>query len=261
MKRIFLLLAIITIIDPSAIHAEHATIILPNIGKVSLDFQPVPDSAENYKSIKIESAGKSIRFTPKNPIAYITVDQKEKLSRGLWGNPSGVRLDPSRLFFRGEFTSDSQPHTLLFFVSEGYASEASPLLVIGFSYLGEPYKVLELDSFDLIAFQQESDNTALILGKKSLSQVMGGDGGNGSQAPYATTYDPFAVYVLHVEGLAAYSLAASKRYNEEHYVWAGSHSREDYAVFYNLPKHSRPVGAPASKLEDLLGTAKVKSHQ
>jgi hypothetical protein len=128
--------------------------------------------------------------------------------------------------------------------------------VVGFTYTGEPYKVLELDNYDLTAFQQAADNTALIIGKESLSQVMSGDGGSGSKEPYATTYDPYSVYIVHVEGGAHYSLAASHRYNQEHYVWAGPHSREDYAVLYNLPGHLKPVGALASRIEELLGNAK-----
>jgi hypothetical protein len=245
---------------PAAL-AEHTSIIVPNVGPVLLDFRPAPHSMGNFSSVKIESAGNTVVFTPKNPIAHIPSDRKEKLSRGLWENPSGLRIDPSRFFFRGEYTSDSEPHTLLFFISEGYASEAPPLLVIGFSYVGEPYKVLELDEFDMTAFQKASDNTALIIGNATLSQVMGGDGGNGSKAPYATTYDPFSVFIVPTEGNAYYSLEDSRRYNQQHYVWAGPHSREDYAVLYNLPGHPKPMGAPASRVEALLGGAKVPKPQ
>jgi hypothetical protein len=241
--------------------AQHASITVPNIGVVSLDFKPAADDPGNFASFKVTSAGKSVEFTPKNPIANIPADRKEKLSRGLWENPTGLQLDPSRFFFRGEYTSDSQPHPLLFFISEGYASDAPPLFVVGFTYLGEPYKVLELEDFLLTAFQPGGDNTAFIIGKESLSQVMGGDGGNGSKAPYATTYDPYSVFVAHVEGKATYSLAESRRYNGEHYVWAGPHSREDYAVLYNLPKHPRPLGAPASRIDALLGSAKGPKPQ
>jgi len=82
---------------------------------------------------------------------------------------------------------------------------------------------------------------------------MGGDGGNSSKAPYATTYDPYSVYIVQVEGSADYSLAASRKYNQVHYVWAGPHSREDFAVFYNVPGHTKPFGASATQLDKLLG--------
>jgi hypothetical protein len=242
--------------------AERATIIPAEIGKsVSLSFQPEPHRAGSFHSIEINSVGRTLRFVPKVPIARIPEGADDSLSTGLWEKIPGLRLDPSRFFFRGEYISDGQPHTLLFFVSEAGGSDASPLLVIGFAYLGEPYKVLELDKLNLTSFQQANDNTALIIGKATLSQVMGGDGGNGSRVPYATTYDPFSVFVVHIDGPAYYSLAASRRYNEEHYAWAGAHSREDYAVLYNLPGHRKPFGAPASRINALLGSPKIPTPQ
>ena len=253
------LLAILLMLPTPIALAQHVSITVPNIGRVSLNFQPEPNSAGNYKSVKIQSAGKTVLFTPKNPIANIPVDRKEKLSRGLWEAPSGLRLDSSHFFFRGDYTSDSQPHTLLFFISEGYASEAPPLFVIGFTYMGEPYKVLELENCLLTGFQYANDNTAHIIGKRSLSQVMAGEYGSGPNIPYATTYDPFSVFIVRVEGEATYSLAATRLYNQQHYIWAGPHSREDYAVFYNLPKHPKPFGTPASRVDELFGSAKATS--
>jgi hypothetical protein len=253
-------LAIILFLHPPTAVAQRAMIVPPEIGKsISLTFEPALHSAGNFRSIEINSVGGSFHFVPKVPIARIPEDADEKLSRGLWDKVSGLRLDPSHFFFRGEYISDAQPHTLLFFVSEPVASDASPLFVIGFSYVGEPYKVLELDNLNLTAFQQAGDNTAIIIGKQSLSEVMGESGAERAGHPYATTYDPFSVFIVHVEGKANYSLAASRRYNEEHYVWAGPHSREDYAVFYNLPKHPKPFGAPASRVDELLGSGKTPS--
>ena len=244
-----------------AAFAQHASISVPTVGAVSLEFKPALADPRGFASIEISSAGHKVRFTPRTPIARIPSNREEALSSGLPSSVPGLGVDPSRLFFRGQFMSDSEPHTLLFFVSEGYASNASPLFVVGFTYMGEPYKVLQLDKLDIIAFHQASDNTALIIGKQSLSEVMAGDGGNGSKAPYATTYDPYSVYIVHVEGTADYSLAASKLYNQQHYVWAGPHSREDYAVLYNLPGHPKPMGAPASRIEALLGNAKAPKTQ
>jgi hypothetical protein len=259
MRIAHLLLSAMTITFPARLAlAEHTTIILPENGRsVSLDFQPVPHSPGNFRSIRIRSAEKIVTFTPKNPTAYIPIDQEEKISRGLWENPTGLELDHSRFFFRGEFTSGSSRRTLLFFISEGYASDAAPIFVVGFTNAGDPYKVLELAEYDPTAIRQASDGTAQIIGKSTLSEIVGGDGGNGSKAPYATTYDPFSVFIVRAEETAHYSFAASKHYNEQHYVWAGQHSREDYAVFYNIPEHRAPFGAPAAQISKLLGSSAV----
>jgi hypothetical protein len=47
--------------------------------------------------------------------------------------------------------------------------------------------------------------------------------------------------------IAADSLEQSRAYNQQHYVWAGSKSREDYAVIFNY-KGRKPFGAPVSKV-------------
>ncbi len=86
---------------------------------------------------------------------------------------------------------------------------------------------------------------------------MAGDGFAGDEGPYATTYDPFAVYIVQRMGDSVYSSDASRSYNLEHYVWAGPHSREDYAVVYNLPGHPKPFGTPASRLDTIMSKRKV----
>jgi hypothetical protein len=242
--------------------AERVTITPPDIGRsITLTFQPEPHSAGNFHSIDINSVGMNFRFVPKTPFARIPTEADARLSAGLPDKIPGLKLDLSRFFFRGEYISDGEPRTLLFFASEPGGSDASALLVIGFSYVGMPYKVLELSKFDLTSFEQAGDNNALIIGRATLSQVMAGHGGNGSKAPYATTYDPYSVFIAHMEGRAYSSPTASRRYNEAHYVWAGPHSREDYAVLYNLPTHPKPLGAPASRVDALLGSAKVPKPQ
>jgi hypothetical protein len=251
---------VLSLFVPTAL-AERASITVTNVGRVTLEFRPAMHRAGNFGSIEIRSVAGAFHFVPKTPIARIPEDADERSSSGLWDKVSGLQLDTSRFFFRGDYISDGQPHTLLFFVSEGGASDAAPLLVVGFSYVGEPYKVLELDKFDITAFQRATDNTGLIIGKTTLSQVMGEPGAERAGRPYATTYDPYSVYVVHAEGTAYYSLGASRRYNQQHYVWAGSHSREDFAVFYNLPGHSRPFGAPATRVNDLLSIAKATKPQ
>jgi hypothetical protein len=254
MKLVLKLLLITSIVHAQNAFAQHAALVLPETEKrISLRFEPTSGAQGNFRSIHIDSEGRSFHFVPRTPIARIPETSEETLRTGLWDKVSGLKLDISRYFFHGEYSVDSKPHTLLFFVSEAGASDAGPLFVLGFSTDGTPYKVLERDEFDLYRFQSTGEGSALIIGKATMSQVMGGDGSNGSKTPYATTYDPFSVFVVHGLSQAQYSLSASAKYNQAHYVWAGPHSREDYAVIYNLPGHPNIMGAPASRVDALLG--------
>jgi hypothetical protein len=232
--------------------AQRATITIPETGKsIVLSFEPAPQTNNDFQSIHVKAEGKSFTFVTRNPIARIPDTPGERLQRGLWDKVSGLQLDPSRFFFRGEYTADSKPHTLLFFVSQP-GIEAAPLFVLGFSDDGTPYKVLERNALDLSHFKGDDQGNAVIIGKATMSQVMYGDGSNGSKTPYATTYDPFSVFIVHASSFAEYSLTESQSYNQQHHVWAGPESREDYAVIYNLPGHSKPFGAPASHIDTLL---------
>jgi hypothetical protein len=258
MKVAFKVLAPILIVQLQIAVAQRVSLILPETEKsITINFEPASGARDNFRSFRIASDGRSFRFAPKAPVARIPTSPEEKLQRGLWDKISGLQLHSSRYFFRGEYSADSKPHTLLFFVSEGGASDAAPLLVLGFSADGAPYKVFESKEFDPICFQSTGHGDALIIGKASLSQVMAGDGSNDSKTPYATTYDPFSVFVIHNLSRAEYSLIESRKYNKEHYVWAGPRTREDYAVLYNLPGHRKPIGAPASRVEALLGANKI----
>jgi hypothetical protein len=237
--------------------AQSVNFTLPETGHlISLTFRHDTDSIDSFRALDINSAGKHFHLTAKS-IARIPATSDERHNRGFWIDIPGLKLDPARYFLVGKYGTDSDKHTLLFFVSEAGASDAAGLLVIGFSATGDPYKVLERDYFDVTSFQSTNDDAGFIVGKETLSQVMGGDGFNGSTKPYATTYDPFSVFRVRPESKAAYSLTESRTYNQKHYVWAGPKSREDYAVLYNLPHHPKPVGAPASRVGTLLGADRI----
>jgi hypothetical protein len=224
--------------------AESVNFSLPETNKlISFTFQSKPGGNSSFRSFQVDSAGKHFNFIARNPI--------ERRALGI--DIPGLKLHPSRYFLVSKYGADADPHTLLFFISEAGASDADALLVIGFSTSGDPFKVLELDHLDVTSLKSTPDGTGLIVGKETLSQVMDGDGFNGSTKPYATTYDPFLVFIVHPDDKAVYSLAVSRSYNQKHYVWAGSHSREDYAVLYNLPAHHGLVGAPTSRIPALLG--------
>lgn len=159
-------------------------------------------------------------------------------------------FDKSQYFRIGRYTNVSGKHTLLFFSGDAFASDASALLVIGFDTEGLPYKLLEKESLELTAFiLPTNDKPALIVGKPTLSQVQSKNFDNPTSGPYATTYDPFAVYVLsNSPAKAIYSLNQSRLYNQQHYVWIGPHSSEKTLVYYKIPSHPKPFTAPASDL-------------
>lgn len=260
MKLALKVLAVIFCAQPT--FAQHATLVLPETGKsISLSFELMPGKQGNFRSIRVASGGDNFHFALKTPITRIPANAAEQLHSGVWNKVPGLQLDGSRYFFRGEYSADSKPHTLLFFVGEPGASNPGRLFVLGFTGDGTPYKVLERNNLDILSFQSSEDSNAFIVGKATMSQVMAGDGGNGSKTPYATTYDPFSVFVVHGPSQAKYSLRESRKYNEAHYVWAGPHSREDYAVLYNLPGHKKLVGAPASRIEAILGGKRIPQAQ
>jgi hypothetical protein len=237
--------------------AQHTTFTLPETGQViRVSLERVPGRSDSFNSVDVISAEKHFHLAATHNVARIPATPEERRTEGFWTDIPGLTLHPSRYFLVSKYGTATNAHTLLFFVGQAGGSDAAPVLVIGFSETGSPYKVLEREYLDVISFQSAADGTALIVGKDTLSQVMGGEGGNGSTKPYATTYDPFSVFIVHVGDKANYSLEESRSYNKKHYVWAGSRSRADYAVFYNVPGHHRFFGAPASQAEALLGGKK-----
>lgn len=88
-----------------------------------------------------------------------------------------------------------------------------------------------------------------------------GDGGNGSTKPYATTYDPRAVYLIQPDAVAQYNLAASKTYNQQHYVWAGPSMSEQIAVIYNYPGHPNPFAVSDKRAQTLFARLPREKQQ
>jgi hypothetical protein len=169
----------------------------------------------------------------------------------------GLVIDPSRLFFTGHYSARGKSHTVLVFVGST-GLNGSPLFVVGFHDDGTPYKLLEFDVYNMYAFKQHDEDPPQIIGKRNLSEVVGGEAYNSDKKPYATTYDPYSVYVIKPNLPAQYSLEGSKLYNGQHYVWAGPKSREDYAVVWNLKGKPNPFGVQAKRLDAVLGTAAKK---
>jgi hypothetical protein len=182
-----------------------------------------------------------------NPIHRIPATPKER-REFLWiTDTSGLKLDPSRFFMIGQYMADAKPHTLLFFFSHGYASDAAPLLILGFSPTGRPFKAFERE-YELKSFEQ-TQNGALIIGKETVPQARCDPAD--PHAPSSTTYDPYSIFLMRPGHKPRYLFDTSRAYNRKHYVWAGPRVREDYAVVFNLPGHPRVFAVPAKQLDHL----------
>ena len=251
------LILLFSLLPPgSSLEAETIKLDLPEAG-TNVTLRLTETQQHSVKTFVIEKDGKSFLFAPHKPITRIPSTPEEKQSTGVWDKAQGLELHPSRYFFSGRYQANAKMHSLLFFVGPPEI-ESGSVFVIGFASDGIPYKVLEDDHLDLVGFESPNNGIPLIIGKATMSQVTAGDGGNGSLAPYATTYDPFSVFVVRPDSVAKYSLRGSQRYNEQHYVWAGPKSREDYAVLYNIPGHRNPFGASADRVMALIDSNQGK---
>ena len=215
---------------------------------ITLDLQaPVSAHADSFTRLRFHAANHTYALQPAYTVRrLVPPTHPPEVNQDF--EVKNLKFDPSNYFMLTRYSDAMGEHTLLFFLGESRSTDVDSILVIGFKPDGSPYKLLENGAIDITAFLPPEDNEpARIIGKPTLSQVMAGDGGNGSKAPYATTYDPFAVYVIAAPaGQATYSLSESRAYNQQHYVWAGANSREDYAVLYNIPGHRKVFGEAAT---------------
>jgi hypothetical protein len=213
----------------------------------------VRDGNEEFRTITLTFAGHTSRLVATNGLSYLKTPIK-----GAGIQPAdpirGLAIDRSRLFFTGHYSSEGKSHTVLVFVGSS-GLNGSPLFVVGFHDDGTPYKLLELDQYNMYAFAQKENDPPQIIGKHSMSEVFRTEGYSGDKKPYATTYDPYSIYVVRPNLPANYSLEESKLYNQHHYVWAGPKSREDYAVVWNVKGKPNPFGAQAKRLDEILATA------
>jgi hypothetical protein len=205
-----------------------------------------------FNAIDLSMQDQTFHIATKNPVACIPKDKGARLSTGLIVEQiPGMTLDASRCFFRGSYTANTEVHTLLLFVGQPGASDPGPALILGFNQAGKPFKVLTREEFDVYGLETTVTGEAHIIGKATTSEQISCLVKKRTE-PYADTYDPFSVYVVH-DGLpATYSLTESRAYNLKNYVWAGPNSREDYGVIFNLPGHTRPVGGTPARIDALM---------
>jgi hypothetical protein len=216
----------------------------------------VRNGNEEFRAITFTSAGHKSRLVAANGLSYL---RAPIMGAGIQpADPiRGLEIDRSRLFFTGHYSAEGKSYTVLFFVGST-GLNGSPLFVVGFHDDGTPYKLLELDQYNMDAFTQHEQDAPQIIGKRDLSEVVGGEGYSGDKKPYATTYDPYSIYIVKPNLPANYSLEESRLYNQQHYVWAGPRSREDYAVVWNVKGKPNPFGAQAKQLDEILAATAKK---
>jgi len=253
---LFLLLNLPSASLPTLAQSSHKQIHFTQIGHTTIHPPEIPqsiqlmfesaDTRDGFTRIRFLSEENSYTLSAKYGLRRLNTPGDPQAGTPDFNVPN-LPFDKSRYFRIGHYTDAIGEHTLLFFMGEGIASDTCAMLVIGFDTKGQPYKLLEKETMEVTSLLQQADGKpALIVGKPTLSQVVGNID-NPTSGPYATTYDPFAVYVLPATpGKAVYSLEESRLYNQQHYVWAGPHSSETTFVYYNIPKHRKPFAAPAS---------------
>ncbi len=232
---------------------EPVKFLLPETNSVvTLSLMHDKEFSDDYRSIAIQSAGTTTSIIAHDPIHRIPASPEERRQFLGFADIPGLKLNSSRIFMVGNYLVDQKPHTLLFFFSQGYESDAASLLIVGFSDLGKPSKVFERE-FELKSFEQ-AENGAIITGKESISQGLCSPAD--ANAPSAATYDPYSMFLLRLGIKPLYLLEASREYNRKHYVWAGPRTREDYAVIENLPRHPKFYAVPGKELGKILAGVK-----
>lgn len=245
------LLVSVTFLCSSALAQDAKSLLPENNQALLVRLSHRAPQADGFTVLSIAVGDRVTELHPASPVLCVPKDDSERAAVGLPAHITGLQLDRSRCFFRGEYGDRRHPHTILVFLSEGFASDAAPVLVVGFHSDGLPFKILEKSEFDPVMLI-DSRFGALLIGKPALSEILGCLNADPARDPYAGTYDPYAAYAITPDRSAHYSLAASKAYNQAHYVWAGEHYREDLLVFYNIPGHSRPFVASADRSNNLL---------
>ncbi len=225
-------------------------ILLPETNqRISISLTDHQHSNDRYSLISMRSNGITTQIPSRYGIIRIPLTKVQRKDQFIWAaDTPGLRLDPTGDFLIGQYTTAGKQHMLLFFLSESYASDATPLLVIVFSSHGQPFKVFERE-FEPSSFQQ-TDDGALLIGKETVSQGICIASQPG--APSASTYDPYSVFRLAPGSKAMYLPEASRLYNQKHYVWAGPKMREDFTVIRNLPGHPKIFGVSSAKAARLL---------
>ncbi|MEZ2347311.1 hypothetical protein [Terriglobus sp. RCC_193] len=200
----------------------------------------------NFRNLQISVDGQLKVVRSRYDLTFIPRGTEER-REVLWP-VRGLERDKSGCFMSSRLSISGHERLFLFLFGMPMASDPGSVLVIGVNEVGEPYKVIESEMLSLVSFTSSVDGQIQLLAKPSFSQVMRGDG---RATPYATTYDPFWVYLISPSGEASLSTSKSEAYNRSHYVWAGMKTREDIAVVFR--KGSRPLAVPFSQLDKYLG--------
>ncbi len=233
--------------------AQTVTLPIPELHTTAtLTFEPDNEHKETYRAVTVDCNGHRERFLrkPGNTIFRIPPPGAEFSDTGVPSSVRGLTVAPSRLFL-----TSPAPRTLIFFISQAGASDADALYVLGFHPDGTPYRVLVKDHLDPFKVEVGPGTDVRIYGAPALSEVVAGEGGNGSRKPYATSYDPREVYVVHEDAAAVLSPALTAEWNRRNDVWALGKNQDNYTAVYNLPGHKSPVGATQQQADELIDAA------
>ncbi len=157
------------------------------------------------------ASGKSLRIDLQDGFATT----KDALNQGDL-SPAG----PSAYVFSDARLKDRAGHPILIVFGVAEASDPGAMRVVGETANGDPRLLLVEDTFALTGVERVGGESRLI-GLRSLSQLAG---------RCVSSYDPFSIFTLGADGRFHYSLALSKAYNLNHYIWAGPKSTEAISV-------------------------------
>ncbi len=185
------------------------------------------DDSADYTSlggrILIKMAGRPVFvFTDTagpNPFRTVAAALPQDLARR---NP----ITSAHFYLAADLRSSRGMPLLLAFLGQ-YVDNAGPTLFLGLDATGYPLVIARAD-IDIRAITDlNGDGVPEVVARQSWSELVGGVDGCA-----LTTYNPLAVHRL--AGRPVSSLqedsTLTRRYNQEHYVWAGPHPPEDIAV-------------------------------
>ncbi len=115
--RILLRLLVLLISANQLTSAQQMVFRLSETGQdITLSFNSVLDRKDTFDSINVISAGKHFHFSAKNTVARIPANAEARSRADLWVDIPGLKLHSSRYFLVGKYGTDTDVHTLLFFV-------------------------------------------------------------------------------------------------------------------------------------------------
>lgn len=155
----------------------------------------------------------------------------------------------SRFLYLCPKLKDTNGRPALVFCGWAYASDPGSLCILWPDGDRAPSPAFASDTFELTAVES-ADQTGLpaIIGRTSLSEGMG----EGLE-----TYDPFSAFRMGSGRKAAYDLALSRAYNQQHYCWTDLTDKKGLLVVTNSPDGKAKL-LPEGEARSLAATNRTK---